>query len=256
MAKKDPAKKPLCFVVGPIGKEGSDVRKHADMMLHAIIRNVLATEEFGYEVRRADDDGRPGMITDRVITDIIAAELVIADLTGLNPNVFYELGIRHAADKPAIHITAQGTDLPFDNFGHHAIFVDLGDWNSSEKAREQLAAAARSIKSNEYSVSNPITQAKATFRMRASEDPKDRVIAGLQDRISALEDKNRISSLENKMRASHAIAPGSIVSTSMLDPRVFKLPETITASQLPAEKLTATVSGLGNRTAKTESEGD
>ena len=78
----------LCFVVGPIGTAGSVERKQADLLLHSVIKPVLEAAEFGYTVKRADEDARPGMISDRVITDIINSELVVADLTGLNANAF------------------------------------------------------------------------------------------------------------------------------------------------------------------------
>ena len=111
-------KAPLCFVVGPIGKDGSPERKHADLLLHAVIKEVLEAEEFGYKVKRADEDADPGMIGDRVISDIIHAELVVADLTDLNPSAFYELGIRHSTLKPTIHVARTDTNLPFDNVTH------------------------------------------------------------------------------------------------------------------------------------------
>jgi hypothetical protein len=179
--------RPLCFVVGPIGKEGSSERKHADLLLNAIVKQVLEGEEFGYKVKRADEDADPGMIGDRVITDIIRAALVVADLTDLNPNAFYELGIRHSTELPTIHMAKAGTALPFDNVAHRTIFVDLTDWHSIQQGRESLANSARAIMAAEYRVSNPITQANASFKMRQSEDPRDRVIAEMQERMFALE---------------------------------------------------------------------
>jgi hypothetical protein len=84
----------LCFVVGPIGDEGSEIRNHADWLLNGIIQPVLAGfPEF--RVKRADQDARPGLIDVHMINDILDAELVIADLSFLNPNVFYEISIRH-----------------------------------------------------------------------------------------------------------------------------------------------------------------
>src|SRR5579872_6148971 len=123
---------PLCFVIGPIGQDGSEERKHADFLLNAVIKHVLASDPFGYQVKRADEDSDPGMIGDRVVTDIIRAELVVADLTWLNPNAFYELGIRHAAIKPTIHLARSGTALPFDTIAHRTIFIDFTDWHSIE----------------------------------------------------------------------------------------------------------------------------
>jgi hypothetical protein len=180
-------KAPLCFVVGPIGKDGSPERKHADLLLHAVIKEVLEGEEFGYKVKRADEDADPGMIGDRVISDIIHAELVVADLTDLNPNAFYELGIRHSTLKPTIHVAKSNTQLPFDNVAHRTIFIDLADWQSIQRGRTQLAGSARAIQDPGFQVSNPITQANASFEMRQSSDPRDRVIAELQERVRALE---------------------------------------------------------------------
>jgi hypothetical protein len=194
LSTEDDSKKPLCFVVGPIGKDGSIERKHSDMMLHALIKHVLTAEEFGYTVKRADEDADPGMISDRVVTDIINAELVIADLTDLNANAFYELGIRHSTQKPTIHVAKAGTELPFDTVAHRTIFVDLGDWRNLEEARERLAKSARAITSKDYKVSNPITQANASFKMRQSDDPRDRVIAAILERLDAIESERGKSS--------------------------------------------------------------
>ena len=145
------------FAIGPIGRDNSEERKHADFLLQAIIKHVLEAEEFGYAVKRADEDADPGMISDRMISDIINADLVVADLTGLN------------------------------NLAHRAIFVDTSDWHSIETARMRLAASARAIKSSDYRVSNPITLANASFAMRTSADPNERLIADLQDRVLRLE---------------------------------------------------------------------
>jgi hypothetical protein len=177
----------LCFVIGPIGKDGSVERKHADLLLHVVIKYVLETEEFGYKVKRADQDADPGMINDRVVSDIIHAHLVIADLTDLNPNAFYELGIRHSTERPAIHIAKFGTQLPFDTLSHRSIFVDLTEWQSIEQARSRLRSLAHAIEDPAFRVSNPITQANASFKMRESADPQDQIIARLQERVADLE---------------------------------------------------------------------
>jgi hypothetical protein len=212
--------KPLCFVIGPIGGNGSDVRKHADFLLHGIIRPVLEAADFGYIVKRADEDADPGMINDRVITDILDADLVVADLTGLNPNAFYELGIRHSAEKPVIHIAGSGTPLPFDNAGHRTIIVDVSDWRSIEAARSALAAAANKVSVPGYQVSNPITQANASAKMRDSADPRDRVIADLQSRLQSLED----GLARTQQRATAAAGLLQAVRDSSLARPVFPRP--------------------------------
>jgi hypothetical protein len=206
-----------------IGKDGSSERKHADLLLNAVIRHVLENEEFGYKVKRADEDADPGMIGDRVITDIIKSSLVVADLTDLNPNAFYELGIRHSTELPTIHMARSGTALPFDNVTHRTIFVDLGDWRSIEQAREHLASSARAVKSSDYKVSNPITQANASFKMRQSEDPRDRALVSLQERLETLE--NSTSRLRPVVEEDHSYGHDhpSLVVLNRLAERVKKL---------------------------------
>lgn len=200
-ASKKASKVPLCFVIGPIGKDGGPERRHADLLLHSVIKHVLQSEEFGYRVKRADEDADPGMIGDRVISDIIHADLVVADLTDLNPNAFYELGIRHSTEKPTIHIARGGTPLPFDNVSHRTIFVDLTDWHSIEDGRSRLADSARAIKDSSYRVSNPITQANASFKMRESADPRDQVIANIQQRLNLLESTS-LAAVRHSRRAA------------------------------------------------------
>lgn len=151
--------KKRCFVIGPIGAEGSVERRHADMLLHFVIKEVLEKPEHNYTVHRADGDAIPGVIGDRLVNEVTGSELCVADLTGLNPNVFYELGIRHSIEKPVIHIAASGTKLPFDNAPHHTIFVDIGDWTSIERARAALSASAKAVAAKDFKVSNPVTQA-------------------------------------------------------------------------------------------------
>jgi hypothetical protein len=184
--------KPLCFVIGPIGADGSPERKHADLLLHAVIKHVLEADEFGYRVKRADEDADPGMIGDRMISDILDAELVVADLTDLNPNAFYELGIRHSSLKPAIHVARAGTSLPFDTVAQRTIFIDLSEWQSIERGRSLLAASARTIKESDFQISNPLTRANATAKMRESADPRDRVIAEMRERLASVEASLRL----------------------------------------------------------------
>jgi len=170
-----------------------------------VIKQVLEAPPFGYHVKRADQDSDPGMIGDRVITDIINAELVVADLTNLNPNAFYELGIRHASEKPAIHIARAGIVLPFDNIAHRTIFVDLADWHSIENSRRALTEMATFIEQPAVKVSNPITRANAVFRMRKTADSNEQVVEALREEIARL---NR----ELKSARSGGLLEGAIPS--------------------------------------------
>jgi hypothetical protein len=75
-----------CFVIAPIGEPESEIRKRSDQILKHVI--TPAVQQFGYEPLRADQIAEPGLISSQVIQHIMNDPLVIADLTGRNPNVF------------------------------------------------------------------------------------------------------------------------------------------------------------------------
>jgi len=92
-----------CFVIGPIGESGSPIRSRADRVFRHVIQPAAAACGY-FKVIRSDLDARPGMIGSQVINHLLDDDLVIADLTGHNANVFYELAIRHMVQKPVVQI--------------------------------------------------------------------------------------------------------------------------------------------------------
>jgi hypothetical protein len=128
--------KKTCFVIAPIGAKDSDVRKRSDKVLKHIFKKALAKK---YKVIRGDEIDQPGIITSQVLRAIQDSHLVLADLTGHNPNVLYELAIRHAIEKPIIHVIDQKiSKITFDIAGFRTIEFDLTDPDSIENAVEQL----------------------------------------------------------------------------------------------------------------------
>ena len=128
------------FLACPIGQVGSDTYKHADtIQKHLIKYTIERYSEFeGIEVVRADQLAQPGKITTQIIRQLTDADICVADLTNLNPNVLYELGIRQAMLKPYILIAKAGTDLPFDLKDTRTIFYDTTDLDSMSKARDDF----------------------------------------------------------------------------------------------------------------------
>lgn len=112
-----------CFVISPIGLEGSDVRKHSDAVFRFIIEPAM--NACGLEAVRADHLAQPGKITDQMFHEILNDRLCIAVLTGQNPNVFYELAIAQAADRPVILLMEEGQLPPFDVKDLRAVYYDL-----------------------------------------------------------------------------------------------------------------------------------
>ncbi len=114
-----------CFVIAPIGEAESETRKRSDQVLKHVI--APAASACGYKAIRADQISEPGMITSQVIQHIVEDPLVIADQTDRNPNVFYELAIRHAIRKPLVQLIKKGEQIPFDVAGTRTIHVDHRD---------------------------------------------------------------------------------------------------------------------------------
>lgn len=114
-----------CFVMSPIGEDGSAARKLADDLLDLVIEPAL--EPYKFRVVRADKIVSSGTITSEIIELVQSAELCIIDLTGHNANVFYECGRRHENAKPFIQLIRKGEKLPFDVAGIRTIHYDLTD---------------------------------------------------------------------------------------------------------------------------------
>ena len=174
MAKEE---KKLCFVIAPIGEEGSEIRRRSDQVLKHII--TPAAEECGYETVRADKISEPGMITSQVIQNLIDDALVIADLTGRNPNVFYELAIRHAVRKPIVQVIQQGEPIPFDVAQSRTIQVDHHDLDSAARCRDELAKQIRSVEKDPADVDTPLSVAIDLQSLRQSENPLEKSSADI-----------------------------------------------------------------------------
>jgi uncharacterized protein YoxC len=82
-----------------------------------------------------------------IIQQMFDADLVVADLTDCNPNVCYELGIRHCAQKPTIHLIKTGQLPPFDLGGNKVIFVDE-TYVTVTKAIEDIKARIKAIEND------------------------------------------------------------------------------------------------------------
>ena len=112
-----------CFVISPIGEADSDIREHADSVLEYIIQPAL--KHMNIVAIRADKLAEPGLITNQMIEAILTYDLCIADLSGHNPNVFYELAIAQAAARPVVLMKRLDETIPFDIKDYRRVDYDL-----------------------------------------------------------------------------------------------------------------------------------
>ncbi len=135
-----------CFLVCPIGEEGSDTRINSDKLLDYVLKPVL--EQKDYEIIRADKILQADLITDSIIYNLENAELVIADITQPNPNVYFELGYRTALKKPVIQIAVEKTRLPFDISVKRTFFYNLLDVAQIENFKTLILTVIDNIESS------------------------------------------------------------------------------------------------------------
>ncbi len=112
-----------CFVISPIDKEGSETREHANDVFDYIIRPAM--KRLGIIAERSDHFHEPGLISEQMLRAILEYDLCIAVLTFHNPNVFYELAIAQAANRPVIILLEKGGELPFDIKDMRCVYYDL-----------------------------------------------------------------------------------------------------------------------------------
>ncbi|RFB28284.1 hypothetical protein [Brevibacillus sp. VP] len=132
-----------CFIVSPIGHEGSDTRKRSDQVYKHILTPVC--EQCGYNAIRVDKINDTDTINQTIIEHLKASDLVIADLTEHNPNAFYEAGYRAAIGKPLIQLIEAGQDLPFDVSAIRTIFYKLSDPDKLAEAKEKLIETIKTV---------------------------------------------------------------------------------------------------------------
>ncbi|MDM0609435.1 nucleoside 2-deoxyribosyltransferase [Clostridium perfringens] len=138
-----------CFVICPIGEDNTPTRKRSDELLKYIIEPVC--QKCGFEAIRVDNIHASDAITQTILDNLKKSDLVIADLTEHNPNVFYELGYRFSLNKPLIQLKHKDDTIPFDVAGIRTINYDLSSLSASDEFKKKLE---KTIKSFNYESSN------------------------------------------------------------------------------------------------------
>ena len=156
-----------CFYITPIGADGSEQRQHSDLFLSSIVEPALA--QFNLKVVRADAIDKPGMITRQVIEHILRCRLVIADLSYHNPNVFYELALRHATRLPVVQIVRSTDGIPFDVGQMRTVKIDNSSIYSLvpkiETYQSEIASQVRRALESDAEVDTPISTYFPDFKV-------------------------------------------------------------------------------------------
>lgn len=173
-----------CFIVSPIGEEESEVRKRADQLFKYILSPVC--DECEFEIIRVDKLNQADTITQTILDNLRNSELVIADITGHNPNVFFEIGFRASTGRPIIHLKKKGEKIPFDISGIRTFEYDLRDLDAVASIKERLKQTILAFKIDD----TPINDA-GTMEIEKNEPQNEipkllPVLFQLQDELSQL----------------------------------------------------------------------
>ncbi|MCI0443939.1 hypothetical protein L0152_12095 [bacterium] len=109
----------LCFVLMPF---------HTGMKQVYTDAIKPACEKANFKPLRADELIGPYNIHRDIIKYIFSSDVIIADLTGWNPNVFYEMGVAHTLDNKTMMIIQEGEKLPFDIGNYRCIYYEPTEW--------------------------------------------------------------------------------------------------------------------------------
>ena len=134
------------FVIMPFDAEFQDV--------FDLIKRLLE-KECGRKVLRADESVNQQNILQDIVHSIQGSEIIIADLTGRNPNVFYELGLAHALDKNVILMAQDIEEIPFDLRPYRVILYST-HFSKIDDFKNKLKRIMGEIEQGTMSFGNPV----------------------------------------------------------------------------------------------------
>jgi hypothetical protein len=141
-----------CFVIMPFSETETCSEEEWETRYEYLFKKTI--EEAGYECE-CSSPVKGGSIIKNIIQQLYIADIVLADLTNLNANVFYELGVRHALRKRTIMIAQENQKLPFDISGYGVIFYST-DLQGGEDFKNKILERIKEIERNPEKSDNPV----------------------------------------------------------------------------------------------------
>ena len=179
----------ICFIVTAIGESGTETRDRADEVFSYLISPVC--EDLGYKPVRVDQVDAVDNINETIINYLKTAPMVVADMTGHNPNAFYELGFRQALELPLVPIIQAGNRLPFDVISQRTVFYNLSV-GKIEQSKRDLKAKMKSFENFEM----PENRAERSLTL---EDLNDNLTQKLNKILDLLKKQQSRSPLVNTL---------------------------------------------------------
>jgi hypothetical protein len=215
-----------CFVIMPFGDERADpqgARRWRDIFEN--IRDVIeSTSIDGTDDRlhctRADTELWQGNIMNVVLEGLLTSDLVLADLTGRNPNVYYELGVRHALRGRTIILTQDDLKtLPFDVIGHNTILYST-DFQAFNAMKARLKEVVRQVFTSRPEQDNQVQTFLHHRELQQLADERDKDAVSRSDAEAAqTEHFNRLwrNTLEYSLLSGHPLHPSMSAQSDWIE---------------------------------------
>lgn len=232
--------RPTAFVIMPFGNG-------FDQIYNQFLREALT--QAGFDVTRADDIMNAQNIIKDIVRRISESDLIVADLTDSNPNVYYELGLAHGLNKPVILLIQEIKEIPFDLRSYRVIsytthFSDIND------ARKQLSDLAAGILTGTTEFGSPASDflespPKSLLFERLEATPETGE-PGLLDHMAGMEEgfEQLGESLEAVGTQTEELSGTTIAVTSRLE-KLKNSPSRTTAREM-RNQISAFAQSLGN----------
>lgn len=243
------------FVIGPIGdkdaQDGSPARLAYEEGIQ-VFEDVVAPActAFGLEAVRADMISRTGEIPEQIFRQLRDCPVVIADLTGANPNVMYELGLRHTTGRVTIQIGEKGR-LPFDVAAIRTIMFKRSEAGLVQARKDLSKALAANLDTGGDPVTAtriwfeaPTVEARATDSnsTEVAEAPTEDDEPGFLELLAEMETGNQslvqtITAASSIIEDISAIYTGATASVQQAEARGGGSAARLAIAELTAQKL-------------------
>lgn len=182
---------PSCFVIMPYGGDEEAKRNHYLGVYQGIL--LRAAIEAGFkpeEVKRSDIHGTLGNIPKEIVQDLVTADIVIADLSEGNANVFWELGVRHVLRKGGTVSVINANDrIPFDLAAYRVVKYDTSNFLRVQEVVTEIAKQIKARLANSDTSDNPVhdnfPQLPRSYLFSEDDRTKD-----LEERVKRLSEEN------------------------------------------------------------------
>lgn len=218
------AKEKKAFIVTPIGRANTSVNRAARGLIETVLTPVLISMDF--TVNNPMNDNSSGSITNQIIGHIVEDDLVIVNLTDMNPNVMYELALRHSTDKPVVILirSDQMSNVPFDIKDERIIsFNDsLYGVEKLKKTIKEYINEAMNKKSH-----SPVYNATQKVSIVRGKDSEENIVPFIESLKGSIDDlQSQVRSISNENLRSN------IITSDLVSDKITRLDQALNLGQV------------------------